>query len=136
MLDEILASINNYFPAQKLSGKYKISGGRLEEPAPAFLKQGQYFRVIGSTFNDGVYQYPATDLTDEEFFGQIWPLAIPKQLLELSQEVEKYKAEHPETGFDSESFGGYSYHRAAGKDGSPATWRDVYRTQLNRWRRV
>ena len=69
MLTEICAELRNYFevPNGRHFGKFEIRG---ESIAPSdFLKDGQYFRIIGSVFNDGVYQYPATSLTDEVFEG-------------------------------------------------------------------
>ena len=72
MLTEICAELRNYFevPNGRHFGKFTISGGSI---APLdFLQEGQYFRIIGSVFNDGVHQYPASDLTDEVFNGAVW----------------------------------------------------------------
>lgn len=46
-----------------------------------FLQEGQYFRVVGSVFNDGLYQYPTKDMIDEIFDGAVWALAVPKAVL-------------------------------------------------------
>ena len=65
MLTAICAELRNWFvvPNGVHIQAYTISGGSI---APLdFLQEGQYFRIIGSVFNDGVYQYPAADLTDE-----------------------------------------------------------------------
>ena len=77
MLTELLAEIRNYFevPNGRHFGKFTISG---ESIAPLdFLQEGQYFRIVGSVFNDGVYQYPATSLTDEVFEGAVWAMSLP-----------------------------------------------------------
>lgn len=37
-------------------GTYTIKNGKIEIP---FLKDGQYFRIIDSVFNDGLHQYKA-----------------------------------------------------------------------------
>ena len=71
MLTELLAEIRNYFevPNGRHFGTFTISGGSI---APLdFLQEGQYFRIVGSVFNDGVYQYPAASLTDEVFEGAV-----------------------------------------------------------------
>ena len=73
MLNELCGSLNNWFVRGQdgdiKSGKYTIKDGMIEVP---FLAEGQYFRIVGSVFNDGIYQYPAYDLIDEVFNGEIW----------------------------------------------------------------
>ena len=136
MLTEICAELRNYFevPNGRHFGKFTISGGSI---APLdFLQEGQYFRIIGSVFNDGVYQYPATSLTDEVFEGAVWAMSLPPDLIALSAKIQNYLEQNPDSGFSSESFGGYSYTRATASDGSAATWRDVFRKDLNRYRKL
>lgn len=136
MLTEICAEIRNYFevPNGRHFGTFTISGGSI---APLdFLQDGQYFRIVGSVFNDGVYQYPATSLTDEVFEGAVWAMSLPPDLIALSAKIQKYSEQNPDSGFSSESFGGYSYTRATAPDGSVATWRDVFRKDLNRYRKL
>ena len=90
MLTEICAEIRNYFevPNGRHFGTFTISGGSI---APLdFLQEGQYFRIVGSVFNDGVYQYPATSLTDEVFEGAVWAMALPPSLIALTAEIEEY----------------------------------------------
>ena len=107
MLTELCAELRNYFevPNGRHFGTFTISGGSI---APLdFLHEGQHFRIVGSVFNDGVYQYPATSLTDEVFEGAVWAMAVPPTLVALSAEIEEYTksdAAKP-TGFASESFG-------------------------------
>ena len=90
MLTEICAEIRNYFevPNGRHFGTFTISGGSI---APLdFLQEGQYFRIVGSVFNDGVYQYPAK-LKDEVFEGAVWAMAVPPTLIALSAEIEEYQ---------------------------------------------
>ena len=84
MLDEILAEIRNYFTVSVHSGDFEVIGGRLS-PLD-FLQNGQYFRIVGSVMNDGVYRYPYSGLTDETFSGEIWALAVPPTLIALAAE--------------------------------------------------
>ena len=120
ILTEICAELRNYFevPNGRHFGTFTISGGSI---APLdFLQEGQYFRIIGSVFNDGVYQYPATSLTDEVFEGAVWAMAVPPTLIALSAEIEEYNkidAGKP-SPFTSESFGGYAYTKVAPLAGS------------------
>ena len=108
MLTELLAEIRNYFevPNGRHFGKFEISGGSI---APLdFLQDGQYFRIIGSVFNDGVYQYPATSLTDEVFDGAVWSMAVPPSVIDLAAEIEEYNKSDAgkASPYTSESFGG------------------------------
>ena len=72
MLNTICAEIRNYFLAHKEkdihAGKYTITNGSINL---SFLLDGQYFRIVGSALNDGVYQYPASCLKDEQFEGSV-----------------------------------------------------------------
>ena len=138
MLTELLAEIRNYFevPNGRHFGKFEISGGSI---APLdFLQEGQYFRIVGSVFNDGVYQYPAASLTDEVFDGAVWAMAVPPTLIALSAEIEEYKKSDAgkASPFTSESFGGYSYTKATDANGAPIGWQKAFASRLNKWRKL
>ena len=136
MLTEICAEIRNHFPVAKVNGEFTISGGSV---APLdFLQEGQYFRIVGSVFNDGVHQYPASGLTDEVFQGAVWAMAVPPSLIALAVEIEAYNdivSGNP-SPYTSESFGGYSYTKATDSDGVVMSWQKAYGKRLNRWRRI
>ena len=58
---------------------------------------------------------------DEEFYGVITPLAIPREFLNLVKEIEDYQEKATKAGsgiYQSESFGGYSYTLATNKNGN------------------
>ena len=137
MLDEVCGSINNYFPRTKVKGHFNFCCCGTEL---AFVAEGQYFRVKGSKFNDGIHLYPASDLTDEEFDGEVWALGIPREVQKLAEEIMNWQAENSKvlnSPYQSESFGGYSYSKASNNsnDGSkPLTWRKFFSKRLNRWR--
>ena len=137
-LTEICAELRNYFevPNGRHFGKFTISGGSI---APLdFLQDGQYFRIVGSVFNDGVHQYPVPDLTDEVFYGAVWAMAVPPTLIDLSAEIEEYNksdAGKP-SPFTAESFGGYSYTKATDASGAPISWQEAFASRLNRWRKL
>ena len=75
MLEAVLTHLNNWFAREMYAGTFTVTGGKL---ALSDLAEGQYFRIVGSVFNDGLHQYPATDLADETFTGAVWALAVPK----------------------------------------------------------
>jgi hypothetical protein len=134
MLEEILAHVNNYFVVDIKKGGYEISNGTISLP---FLKTNQYFRIRGSLFNDGVYKYHAANLTDEEFDGEIWAMAVPPAVIALASTIQAWMVKNPKAAYTSESFGGYSYSKATNtQTGLSATWQDVFRNELNRWRKI
>jgi hypothetical protein len=143
MLTELCAELKNYFlrdrEADIHDGEYTISGGSIDLP---FLLNGQYFRIVGSVLNDGVYQYPADGLTDEEFTGAVWAMAVPPAVIALAADIEAWNENNAEalaSPYTSESFGGYSYTKATtGGVGTSCafTWRDQFASRLAKWRRL
>lgn len=141
MLEQILDHIHNYFIKNVYRGKYKITSGIIDLP---FLIQGQYFKIVGSVFNDGLHQYPDYDLQDEDFEGEIWALAIPIAVIKLSEDIENWVDKYGEQAmspYQSESFGGYSYSKkSAGNQSSNnndiLNWQAIFKSRLNHWRKI
>lgn len=140
MLEQILRHLRNWFVVDGgvHIGTYTIEDGGLDLP---FLQNGQYFRVVGSVFNDGVYQYPTTNLATERFYGAVWALAIPKDVVEISKEIDEWQKKNGEAAsglYQSESFGGYSYtkHSNGEAGGAITSWQAAFRDRLNQWRKL
>lgn len=148
MLTEICAEIKNYFSLEedKIFGDFAVEDGAI---TPSFyLEDDQYYRIVGSVFNDGVHKN-GDQLTDEaSFHGAIWKMRVPKAILDLDEEIAAWQAEHGSvqsanmSPFASESFGGYSYSKSSGgSSGSEAgssavTWQTVYAQRLNPYRKI
>ena len=142
MLEQILDFIHNYFIKEVYRGKFRIFNNTLDCD---FLQDGQYFKIVGSVFNDGVHKYSSeSPLTDEEFVGEIWAMAVPPAVIALADEittwVDKY-GDAMNSPYQSESFGGYSYSKGSGQGSSnnssnPADWRAVFGSRLNHWRKI
>ena len=66
MLGTILQYLNNWFVRGIYAGDYEIKDGSIVLP---FLVDGQYFRILGSLFNDGLHKYPDDGLVSERFNG-------------------------------------------------------------------
>lgn len=140
MLEQVLSHIHNWFQVGIYPGEYTIQGGSVTLP---FLQDGQYFRIVGSVFNDGLHRYgPDMELLqDETFSGAVWALAVPRAVVELAGEIstwqEKYK-DTVESPYTSESFGGYAYTKAGGAGDSTSSggWKAAFRSRLNQWRKV
>ena len=139
MLEQVLMNIRNWFPVEGgiHSGTFTIKDGGITLP---FLADGQYFRICGSVFNDGLHQYNVLDLVDETFNGTIWALAIPKAVIELADEIQKWQEKNGEASvspYQSESFGGYSYSKATDAEtGGAVTWQSAFKKQMSAWRKI
>lgn len=154
MLETILQYLHNWFRVQDSNGGrhhdvYTIEGGNIALP---FLVDGQYFRILGSLFNDGLYIYGDTitdgdggdiELKDETFDGSIWALAVPRGVIELSRDIAEWNKKYGDaisSPFTSESFGGYSYSKSTGgtrADSVDVTgWQSAFAAQLSAWRKL
>lgn len=139
-ITDFCAEVHNWFDLERSFGVFTIKDGTISIDD---MLTGQYFRIIGSVFNDGVYQYPATGLIDETFDGAIWYMAVPPAVTALINDMTEWEdknAQVLESPYASESFGGYSYTKASGKtnsggDGSVTAF-DHFAGKLRRWRKV
>lgn len=153
MLTELCQEIRNWFDKERYSGAFEISDGRitvagnsgLYETPP--LQVGQYFRIAGSWYNDGIHIYPDDQMRNEVFSGSVWLLAIPEPVIKLSTEIEAWRDKNEAADssnmspFVSESFGGYSYSKGyGGSSGSSSavaiSWKEMFRSRLNAWRKL
>ena len=139
MLEQVLMHLKNWFlvPGGIHEGTYTIEDGGIALP---FLANGQYFRICGSVFNDGLHQYPASDLKAETFDGTVWALAVPQAVIDLAEEIEAWETKNGAEAngpYQSESFGGYSYSKATDSaSGGVVTWQTAFRSRLNAWRKL
>lgn len=152
MLSELCLELKNWFDRgqPKLFGDFKISDGMITDDIfKSKIQSGQYFRIIGSVFNDGVYCFnEEIQLRDEEFHGAIWFMAVPWDVVELSIEIEDWQSRYGSADsqamspYQSESFGGYSYSKSGGgTSGSglasnPNSWQNAFANRINRWRKI
>lgn len=150
MLTEICQEIRNWFDRDrdKWFGDFIIADNVIAlngEPLP--LVEGQYFRIIGSLFNDGVHLYSSDlSLKDEDFSGAIWSMAVPQAVIDLSAEIDSWVQKYGGVNsanmspYNSESFGGYSYSKSGGGSGDgtsgAGTWQGVFAKRLNMWRKI
>ena len=139
MLEQVLMNIRSWFPVKGgiYSGTFTIKDGGITLP---FLADGQYFRICGSVFNDGLHQYNVLDLIDETFTGTIWALSIPQPIIDLADEIQKWQDKNADalsSPYSSESFGGYSYSKATDAEtGGAVTWQSAFKQQLSTWRKI
>lgn len=148
MIEQICAHIHNYFLTDddgnawhRESGEFTVEN---EGIALDFLVEGSYFLVNGSRFNDGVYAYPAENMSAETFTGTIWEMRPPRRFIQLAGEIEAWQAKYGDvvlSPYQSESVqGAYSYTKAASSGGgstaAAGSWEAIFRSRLNEWRKM
>ena len=136
MLETVLAEVNNWFAVDSLAGTFAVEGGRIDLPH-GFLADGQYYRIEGSVFNDGLHM-DDDHLTDETFDGVVTALAIPNAVIDLAGRIKSWNDENEKASmspFASQSDQGTSVTMATGSSGR-FTWRDAFRSELRRWRKL
>ena len=141
MLTEICLWLRNWFDCDRKFGTFTIEDGKLNIE----ITENQYYRIVGSVFNDGVYQSGKDTLTDETFEGAVWLMAVPPDVIEIANEIAAWMAKYGTTDsaalspFQSESFGGYSYTKASGGNSGNSnvpTWQNVFGARLGRYRKI
>ena len=144
-LTELCKEINNWFDVKRNFGVFTIKNGSLKNVEELGLLENQYFRIVGSIFNDGVHQFGTNDsLTDETFDGAVWAMAVPPQVIALLDEMNTWEQKYGEvfqSPYQSESFAGYSYSKAAGTSSDGAGNASggvltVFANKLKHWRKV
>lgn len=147
MLEKAMRYVNNRFDRDgngnwvgSKSGAFSVSGGALEI---AGVPEGQYFWVEGSVLNDGLHRMGDTDMADEEFEGRVVLLRVPRDFVELCEEIAAWQeanADVLDSPLQSESFGGYSYSKASGgsqgNETPAAGWQLHFGAQLRPFRKL
>lgn len=141
-LAELCKELNNWFDLKKHFGTFTIEDNELKEDLG--LKINQYYRVVGSVFNDGVYQFGLRSLlNDETFNGAIWEMAVPQEVISLLGRINEWEEKYGEatlSPYNSESFGGYSYTKSSGTFNSGESNKNgalsIFANEMNRWRKA
>ena len=148
MLERLLAYLHNWFIRERTTGDFTIADGHFTLP---FLLNGQYFRILGSALNDGLYIYGDTikdgdgndtELQDEAFNGAVWALGIPKGVITLAKDISDWEAKYGDavaSPYTSESFGGYAYSKAgagSAQNGGAGGWENAFAARLDQYRKL
>lgn len=140
-LTKICARLKNHFLRDKYEGTFTIVTGT----APiSSLVDGQYFVIVGSSVNDGVFQNTAASLAalkPETFTGRIWSMGVPVDFAELCEDVTAYEAKVAELslldkGYASESFGGYTYSLQSSAPAYMQDWLKRINTGMAMYRKI
>ena len=153
-LTEICEECRNYFlpdygdlTKSIHAGTYTISDGNISDTS--FLLQGQYFRIVGSKLNNGVYENTVegrSTLIDETFTGSVWEMAVPPAFVKLATDINAWRDRNESldsknmSPFTSETIPGtYGYTKNGSYSsggGSAVTWQDQFSKRLRRYKRV
>ena len=139
-LTELCKELNNWFDLKRYFGEFTIEDGTLKDDLG--LLDNQYYRIVGSIFNDGVHQFGANDsLTDETFDGAVWAMAVPPQVVALCGKITDWEDKYGDavsSPYTSESFGGYSYSKNGVSTSSVSEngFKSAFANELNRWRKA
>lgn len=147
MLTQICQYLRNWFDRERIIGKFAVIGGEITfaDGTALPLLPEQYYRVIGSVFNDGVKQYCVDTLRDEPAFeGAVWSMAVPPDFVLLVADIDKWCADNAQaisSPYASESFGGYSYSLRSGGGSNGAndgglSWQGQFASRLGPWRKM
>lgn len=138
-LYDMCLELHNFFDTSRIFGVFTITDGKIDVP---HIQNGQYFRIVGSVFNDGVYQDPVEGLHDEQFDGAVWLMAVPKEVVDLVAEINTWLETYSDvinSPYQSESFGGYSYSKGRGGSGESndmPSWRSMFASRMSKWRKI
>lgn len=137
MLYEVLRYLRNFFPGMR----WYVSNLQIGKDGFAFeeLKAGQYVLIEGSRYNDGIHIFGEEIWEKESFSGYITELRIPKEVINISAEIENWIAKNAEAMasiHDSESFGGASFTMAKNASGARIGWQDAFRSRLAVWKKL
>lgn len=138
-LFELLMHLRNFFPGLKwrFDGE-EITEKRLSLPG---LENGDFYLIEGSRRNNGIHVYGNQDLRNECFTGVVTEICVPKELLNLLDEINQWQEKNGEavaSPYQSESFGGYSYTKANTTSGSgeSMSWKTAFGPRLRAWRKL
>ena len=144
-LTDICTYLKNWFDQKRYYDTFIIRDGVLTG-FDGVLQKDQYYRIVGSVFNDGVHKFgDVTDvLKDETFDGSVWAMAIPPTVIALASEVKEWIAKYggvdspSMSPYNSESFAGYSYSKSGGStDGTGAnSWESTFGSKLAPYRKI
>ena len=146
MMTEICEYLHNWFceDSDMIIGNIVVGDGEITVPY-GVIQPGQYIRIDGSVFNDGVWQYGEAMFKPETFNGAVWLMRIPQTVIQLATDIEDWQSQYgsadskARSPFNSESFAGYSYSKSSGGVGevaSPTTWQGVFAARLSPWRKL
>ena len=139
-IEDICRELNNWFDVKRAIGDFEIT----ENGLTSFyddLYDDQYYRIVGSALNDGVYKKGEEHVfAPEVFHGAVWAMAVPPAVIALNSTISAWTTDHDkeiDSPYQSESFGGYSYTKSgSGDSAGNLTWQGHFKHDLDKWRKI
>lgn len=140
-LTRICARLKNHFLRDKHEGTFEL----VRDAAPLdSLLDGQYFVIVNSVLNDGVFQNTAESLAKlrtETFTGRIWSMGVPADFENLVADIDAFETKVQELGlldkgYASESFGGYTYSLQSGAPAYMQEWLNRINAGMSMYRKI
>lgn len=143
-LEMVMNEVKNHFVSAVADGEFTIRDGVLLFPGDA---PGCGYMALAGAQNSGVWEAQAADggmqlsrdgvlCESETFCGSVFCLRPPRSFFALVEQIDEWIEHNPVGAFVSESFGGYTYNRATGTAGLPATWQQTFQARLAPYRRM
>lgn len=146
MLTQLCQYLRNWFVREMIIGHFVVTDGEIKNADGTALPilDNQYYRIIGSVFNDGVRKYGVDTLADEpEWNGAVWLMAVPPEVVSLDAEIDAWVTANSQainSPYTSESFGGYSYTMKSGNANlggdTGLSWQSQFYSKLSPWRKI
>lgn len=155
MLTELCGYLKNWFEVGRYYSDFVIADNNITfaDGSALPLQDGQYFRIIGSIFNDGVHCYHVTSgesptssevpLKDESFDGTVCAMRVPNEIIVDIPNIMAWRAKNEAidspamSPFNSESGLGYSYSKSNDGIANGANgWLSVYGKKYARYRKA
>ena len=143
MLSEICAYLHNYFDYERHYGDISIIGGVIFCNGEQISLDGvQHFALFRNRIPLGVFSEVPSDKT---FEGAIWLMDIPDAIINADKWADDWMKTNgsadsaTNSGFQSESFGGYSYNKgtnSSGKGGSSVFDNAQFNRMLSPYRKL
>lgn len=142
MLETVCRHLNNYFDKERIFDTFTVVTDSISAASSDLSKRiakKQFYRIVGSSFNDGIYIYPTKGtLIPETFEGAVWLLAFPEEFLRLVEEIAQWQEKYGKAAaspFTTEAVTGvYSYTKSGSSEGS--SWQSAFRERLDVWRKI
>ena len=148
-LTELCQELKNWFVRGTYTGTIELAddGQICCDGKPIPILEGQYYRLKGSVFSDGIHLHPEFDLPQETFPGTVWTMAVPKPVLILAQDISDWREKYESiesaamSPFTSEQVPNYSYSKSnnnssSGENGGVSGWKSVFASRMNAWRKI
>ncbi len=142
----VMREVKNFFEISSETGGFSLAGGKIALKDK--YKAGQYILLSGSLLANGVYKIAADEngvytlegaAVDEDWSGIVFGLAVPPDFVALCAEIKAFNdnpANAPSAITGETVKGHYTWSKATGANGTPAGWREVFRTRLQPFRKM